>query len=272
MHKTECEVRTAIEAEVQLYAEAGVTLAWGNSHRTGEAIVTLGDARESVYFSRNCARVDKTHVVGRLRRALRKIGADQVDMHALRQKQQSAPKDRLRERAEAVGDLNAEDDTTPQNVVPDPPQPVAEEDETVQQLNGQSEVTPRRGRGRPRGTKRPRFTNDESARVGLLLHTHGTYDGTRYDYAEGWSDERVVNEVRPRSGALADTVAAIRIKAYGRTQSEIESAKAPKKNPLLARIEEMEAALASLRAENQLLWQRVVDLEGAVLGDVRAAA
>jgi hypothetical protein len=85
MLAAERKIRDAITSEISRYIPLGVTLSWRTSDRAGEAVLALGEAVERVYFSRSASKHDVAGVVGRVRRALRKIGADKAEAESMLQ-------------------------------------------------------------------------------------------------------------------------------------------------------------------------------------------
>lgn len=72
------DLRNAITREVSHYAAAGATLAWAGNARMAEAIIKLGGSERRVSVSKTPSRYDKASAIGRVRRALREVGVQDV--------------------------------------------------------------------------------------------------------------------------------------------------------------------------------------------------
>lgn len=76
-------VRETIERHVSSYSRAGVVARWANTHRANVLHLFLGDATDQVHYARAPSRADLPKILRQVRGALRRIGATQVDLHAI---------------------------------------------------------------------------------------------------------------------------------------------------------------------------------------------
>lgn len=78
------DLRNAITREVAHYAAAGATLAWAGNSRMAEVIIRRGESERRVTVSKTPTRYDKASAIGRVRRALREVGVQDVATPAVR--------------------------------------------------------------------------------------------------------------------------------------------------------------------------------------------
>lgn len=81
------DLRNAITREVSIYSASGATLAWAGharNARVAEAVITRGSVERRVLVPKTPSRYDRSAAIGRVRRALREVGVQDVATPAVR--------------------------------------------------------------------------------------------------------------------------------------------------------------------------------------------
>lgn len=274
------------------YEPVGVALGWDqSSHRNGCAILQLGDAIDRIYYPRlGC---NKDGLSGKVRRALRAIGATQCDPVESRAKSKMAELEKVfggrpqpdpSHRAESAAPIRmAASEQSKVGEVMKNGAAVHADVSISKVLSGgtsstavakivdavPSVVAKKEADSKP---NRIQLSHDEVVKVTMLLGRNGDpAEGGVYVFDAGWSDERILEIVRP--GGHVDKIAEIRRKHFGQTKEELHRASAAKAlagesggkmSGIYARMAKLESDNASLRVEVATLREAIDRLDKIV--------